>query len=231
MTTAQIHSVPRSLVRRPWYDYAGFFAFAALVMWNFSRSPTITFLLIPTLGFDTLAALTFLMRDARVGRDPRWWAHVVAYGSVFLVPFATAAMGTWAPDWLAKTSDPRLLAPGVILWAMGGALKIWPLWHLRRAFSVEPAARRLITTGPYRWARHPIYVGHTMVYVGILLQIPSLPLALVLALWFALTLVRIRAEDETLAAAFPEEHRNYRARIGPFGPHISVPSPSLIRFD
>ena len=221
MTPVQIHSAPRSFVRRPWYDYAGFFAFASLVVWNFWRNPTITALLIPTLGFDTLAALTFLMRDARVGRDPRWWAHVAAYGSGFLVPFATAAMGTWAPEWLERTTNPYLIAPGVILWTIGGTLKIWPLWHLRRAFSIEPAARRLVTTGPYRWARHPIYVGHIMVYLGILLLMPTLPFALVLILWFALTLIRIRAEDETLAAAFPEQHRVYRARIGALGPRIT----------
>lgn len=207
-------------MRRPWYDYTGFLVLSALVAWNLWRSPAITVLLIPTLGFDTLAAISFLIRDTRVSRDPRWWAHVTAYASGFLVPFTTAAMGTWAPELTERTTDLRLLAPGIMLWAVGGVLKIWPLWHLRRAFSIEPAARRLVTTGPYRWARHPIYVAHALVYLGLFLQIPSVPFAFVLVLWFALTLIRIRAEDETLAAAFPEQHRDYRSRIGAFGPHI-----------
>ena len=221
MTTSSIRSAPHSILRRPWYDYAGFIIYAVLVVWNFAKNPTITVLLIPTLGFDTLAALTFLMRDARVGRDPRWWAHMAAYGSGFLVPFATAAIGTWEPEWLTRTTNPHLFVSGVLLWTLGGVLKIWPLWYLRRAFSIEPAARRLVTTGPYRWARHPIYIGHTLVYLGLFLVIPTLPLGLVLMLWFALTLIRIRAEDETLAAAFPEQHTSYRARIGAFGPHIT----------
>lgn len=209
-----------SLLNRPWYDYAGFLTCSALVFWNVWKSPTLTILLIPTLGFDTLAAVAFLVRDGRVARDERWWAQASAYGSGFLIPFAVASFGTWNPQLLARTADSDLLAAGLLLWAVGGVLKIWPLWHLRRAFAIEPAARRLVTTGPYKWARHPIYLAHTFVNVGILLQVWSAPLAAVVAGWFALTLVRMRAEDAVLADAFNAEHSEYRRRIAAFLPRF-----------
>lgn len=220
MTLPSIHESISALRRRAWYDYAGFATCAALVAWNYSRSPAITLLLLPTLGFDTLAALSFLLRDARISRDPRWWAQVSAYGGGFLVAVSTVVLGTWSPDLMKITTDTRLLVPGLLLWAAGGVLKIWPLWHLRRAFSIEPAARRLVRSGPYRFARHPIYLAHALVNLGIFLQVPSVPFAGVLVAWFGFTLVRIRAEDETLAGAFPEEHRAYRARIAAFGPRV-----------
>jgi protein-S-isoprenylcysteine O-methyltransferase Ste14 len=206
--------------RRAWYDYAGFLAFLGLVVWNFERDPVLLLLLAPTLGFDTVTAFTFLTRDARVRRDPRWWAQLAAYAGSFAMPFATALLSTYWPDSMRRTENASLLALGIVLWMAGGVLKIWPLWHLRRAFSIEPAARRLVTSGPYRWARHPIYVSHTLVYLGLLLQRPTVPLAAVTVLWFVMTLVRVHAEDRVLAAAFPE-HAAYRARVGAFGPRLT----------
>ena len=41
---------------------------------------------------------------------------------------------------------------------LGAALSCWSLLRLGRSFSVLPARRDLVTLGPYRWVRHPVYL-------------------------------------------------------------------------
>jgi protein-S-isoprenylcysteine O-methyltransferase Ste14 len=103
-----------------------------------------------------------------------------------------------------------------VLWLAGAVLCLLPLWYLRRSFSLEPEARSLVTTGPYRLARHPIYTVYLLINTGILLRHLTLPLAVVLAIWVALLLVRVRYEEGVLAATFPE-YPEYRRRVRAFG--------------
>jgi protein-S-isoprenylcysteine O-methyltransferase Ste14 len=99
------------------------------------------------------------------------------------------------------------------------------VWHLRRSFSVEPEARALVTTGPYRFARHPIYAVYLLVNAGILLGHLTVPFAAVLAVWIGLMVLRIRYEEAVLTNAFPD-YRAYRARVGAFGPRFGIAAPA-----
>jgi protein-S-isoprenylcysteine O-methyltransferase Ste14 len=78
------------------------------------------------------------------------------------------------------------------------------LWHLRYAFSIEPAARRLVTSGPYAISRHPVYAGYVAQYLGMLITLPSVPFALALTLWAAAMIDRMYLEEAVLREAFPE---------------------------
>jgi protein-S-isoprenylcysteine O-methyltransferase Ste14 len=109
-----------------------------------------------------------------------------------------------------------LRTAGAILWLAGAVLCLWPLWYLRRSFSLEPEARTLVTSGPYRLARHPIYTVYLLINAGILLRHLTVPFALVLAVWVALLLVRVRYEEGVLASAFPN-YPEYRRRVRAFG--------------
>jgi protein-S-isoprenylcysteine O-methyltransferase Ste14 len=106
-----------------------------------------------------------------------------------------------------------------VLWLGGALLCLWPLWYLRRNFSVEPEARDLVTEGPYRWARHPVYAVYLLVNSGILLSHLTAPLALLMTGWLALLLIRVRYEEDVLSRAFPQ-YREYRRRVGAFGPRL-----------
>jgi protein-S-isoprenylcysteine O-methyltransferase Ste14 len=108
---------------------------------------------------------------------------------------------------------------GIAVWLAGALLALWPLWQLRRAFSVEPQARELVTSGPYRFARHPIYAAYVLVNCGLWLRHPTLPFGTVLAIWLALLAVRIRYEERVLEGVFPE-YAAYRARVGALGPRL-----------
>lgn len=102
----------------------------------------------------------------------------------------------------------------------GTVLAFWSAWHLGKSFSLLPQARELVTTGPYRFVRHPIYLGGLLITLGEV-WLRFSPLVLVLNLVFvAAQIVRLRAEEEVLERAFPD-YRAYRARTAALIPGIA----------
>ena len=106
------------------------------------------------------------------------------------------------PEWFVLHMTP-LTPVGIPLWFAGMVLTAYAVWHLRHAFSIEPAARRLVTSGPYGFARHPIYTGYFVQYLGMLITFPSWPLGLALLVWTAPMIDRMYLEEAVLRAAFP----------------------------
>jgi protein-S-isoprenylcysteine O-methyltransferase Ste14 len=138
------------------------------------------------------------------------------------------ATGALQPHLLIRTTDTRMLQVGLVFWSIGLVMSILSLWSLRRAFSIEPAARELVTTGPYRFARHPVYTGYIFNYLGTWCFFPSIPFLVMLIGWFLATLLRVRYEEAVLARAFPREYEAYRRAVGAFGPRLTL-SPSRER--
>jgi protein-S-isoprenylcysteine O-methyltransferase Ste14 len=101
----------------------------------------------------------------------------------------------------------------------GSVISFWPIWYLRRSFSIEPAARELTTSGPYMFARHPIYGTQILEYTGIWMLHATVPFAIVLAAWLAVLRVRVGYEERVLGAEF-EAYRRYKERVWAFGPAL-----------
>jgi protein-S-isoprenylcysteine O-methyltransferase Ste14 len=108
------------------------------------------------------------------------------------------------------------MAGGLSLVA-GAVLGWWALLTLRRAHTSpdpgQPTAA-LVTTGPYSLTRNPIYLGFTLVFLGICLIAGSwwgLVLTPVLAL--IVTRVIIRAEEAYLQTRFTVRYRDYLTRV------------------
>jgi hypothetical protein len=105
--------------------------------------------------------------------------------------------------WLASPTA-RTLAAGAAVVAFGEAIRIWAAGHLNKA-------REVTTTGPYRWMAHPLYVGSSVMGIGLAIASGSLPVAVLIAAYLAATLTAaIRSEEALLRARFGEEYDRYR---------------------
>lgn len=209
----------RLAARHHWSDWAGLAAFTglALVLWR--RAPEFGLAVIPAFVAELLVAASFLVRRPAARRAVGWRPRAVAYAHTFLPMVYLELASEYRPEWLAPAHSRLLVEWGIGVWLAGALLALWPLWQLRRAFSVEPQARELVTSGPYRFARHPIYAAYVLVNCGLWLRHPTLPFGTVLAIWLALLVVRIRYEERVLEGVFPE-YAAYRARVGALGPRL-----------
>ena len=83
----------------------------------------------------------------------------------------------------------------------GLAYSVWGLAYLRRSFSIIPEARRLVTGGPYRLSRHPVYLGEIATAIGVNLATAG---------WLSVArdhlLHRLRAAAHPLGRAHPGAH-------------------------
>jgi protein-S-isoprenylcysteine O-methyltransferase Ste14 len=132
------------------------------------------------------------------------------------------------PDWLdwSSVSLPVWLRwVGVGLIVIGCGLLVWTFRSLGRNLTDTVVTRlehTLVSHGPYRWIRHPLYVSAALLTVGI---------SLIAANWFlivtgvavmCLLIVRTRIEEENLLARFGDSYRMYMERTGRFLPRIGA---------
>lgn len=108
------------------------------------------------------------------------------------------------------------MAVGLALIASGGWLFGAALWWMQAhgkhpSHSDEP--EELITEGPFRWSRNPIYVGHSLVHAGGAFLIGSLwPLLTLVPVVLYLNRV-IQREEARLRALFGEAYDRYCQRV------------------
>lgn len=93
-----------------------------------------------------------------------------------------------------------------LLWVMAAAtgLTVAGMWSLRRSFSITVEARELVTTGPYRFVRHPVYCGEILAAAAVAVIRFSFANIALLVLFTAIQLYRTSLEEQKLAATFPE---------------------------
>src|SRR5262249_30652616 len=155
---------PRPLHRAS--DWIGFICFTAWTCINatlavgvFRRTPVVACFLIPTFAHEALIAVAFLLRRPLLKQAEGWAPRAVAYAATFMFPAFCFTSSLWQPHWM-RPSSPALFLAGLFLWMVGAYLGLWGLLRLRRAFSIVPQARTLVTDGPYRIARHPVYASY-----------------------------------------------------------------------
>ena len=103
-----------------------------------------------------------------------------------------------------------------LLTGVGSAASLVVLWRLGRSFSIVPEARKLVTAGPYAWARHPLYAAEIVIVLGLMLQYRQPWAALVGAAVIVLQVTRSVFEERVLGEAFPE-YADYKNRVKRFG--------------
>jgi protein-S-isoprenylcysteine O-methyltransferase Ste14 len=107
----------------------------------------------------------------------------------------------------------------IIVLLIGTAGIVYVLSYLRGGFSVFPQARRFVSTGPYRFIRHPLYLAEGISMLGVIPQFEQPWALLVAASAFALQFPRMGFEEEILAKAYPE-YRDYMKRTAKLIPGV-----------
>jgi protein-S-isoprenylcysteine O-methyltransferase Ste14 len=104
---------------------------------------------------------------------------------------------------------------GVVLYTLGGALRMWPVFVLGNRFSgfvaIQPG-HRLVTGGIYRIIRHPSYLGLLVMNVGASLVFRSGVGILLCAMMLIPLIARIRSEEALLQSEFGAEYDAFRAK-------------------
>lgn len=204
-------------------DWVGFLGHLGVAVVTVVRTPSLTVYVLPSIIHMLLAAGSFLVRETARRREQDPLGRIVSYVGGFGVFAFVQFASVFRPEWLAVTTHPGIGLAGISLGLMGLFVEIWAIWHLRFAFATEPAARLLVTGGPYRLARHPIYSGACLSYLGLLMTHPTVPIAVTLLVWGMCVRLRMRYEEAILTQAFPE-YEDYRRRVGALMPWPRVVS-------
>jgi protein-S-isoprenylcysteine O-methyltransferase Ste14 len=106
------------------------------------------------------------------------------------------------------------------LQGLGALWQVWAKWTLGRSFGMLPAQRGVVTGGPHRVVRHPIYLGYLVSHVGFLLANFSPRNAAVLAALYLLQAARMRLEERVLMASSTEYAAYTRAVRWRFVPGV-----------
>jgi protein-S-isoprenylcysteine O-methyltransferase Ste14 len=155
--------------------------------------------------------------DRRRGDRTPVLANFAASGLffAFLAAFAGNAEGPVAP---------LLALCGCLLALAGAALVLWSRAALGSAWSFVPMADQgtgLVTTGPYRLVRHPIYLGLSLLAMGEALAFSSWPAVAVVFSAIVSTFVwRACAEERLLADTFGERYAHYRKQTEMMIPYL-----------
>jgi protein-S-isoprenylcysteine O-methyltransferase Ste14 len=179
------------------------------------RPPWFSALQVAVLASDicyfTLVITLVFLRRMPVAKSRGIWPRVVALLGANLL----LAVGM-----LPKVSlSPPMAAVAAILTGGGTLLELIILFWLGRSFTILPEARRLVTHGPYRFIRHPIYLVSIIASLGAMVQFEQ-PWALVIVLAAdGLQLARIHYEERVLSETFPE-YADYAARTWRLVPGI-----------
>lgn len=103
-----------------------------------------------------------------------------------------------------------LIGGGIALMLSG----LFSFFRARTAVMPNRSASALVTTGPYRFSRNPMYVGLTTAYIGgVFLTNSAWCLILLPVVLFLIHVFVIRREERYLEVAFGESFLNYCARV------------------
>ena len=137
--------------------------------------------------------------------------------AAFLLPQApTFQFVNYAPV------SPALSTLGLVIYLVGAVVFVAARQTLGKNWSQTVSAKEdheLITTGPYRLVRHPMYSAGLLSCIGSAIVVGG-PFVFLLILLGALFLYRVFAEDKLMEQQFPAEYPDYRKRTKALIPFV-----------
>jgi len=177
-----------------------FIHFAYIAISSFERSLDIRSLLL--LISETLPVALVIMRKPSASLSLRFWDWI----------FGLA--GTTFPLLIVPAPGLQALAPGFIFYSIiiGGLfLQISAKLSLGTSFGIIAANRGVKIEGPYRFVRHPMYVGYILTHIGLLIAFPSPRNAFLYLVTLAFQIVRIGCEERVLKQ--DAQYRDFAQRV------------------
>jgi protein-S-isoprenylcysteine O-methyltransferase Ste14 len=147
------------------------------------------------------------------------------FGAAFLWALLTATvswstLGVWQlPSWV----DPF----GWVLVLAGALLVAWAQWTMSRSFRVgiDERPTDLVTQGPFRLTRNPIFTGLLASVAGFVLLAPAAWSVMALAWMLSLIALQVRLEEAHLVRLHGGAYRVYAAAVGRFVPSFGRLTP------
>ena len=151
-----------------------------------------------------------LTREAPKARDYSLGSSI-AVGVAYIYPYAQVIYLRLSSGYVAWP------AAGLALVTLAAGLSLLSLLTIGRIFGVRPALRDLVTSGPYRFVRHPMYLSYVIADIGYNLQESNFVTILFVLVGWASLVYRIEAEERVLSqhAAWPAYLALVRYRIFP----------------
>lgn len=160
-----------------------------------------------------------------INRRAAWWAwtRVILLAVVISWVASVGKIGqaTHRIETLYHPTSAVLGVIGAILVVIGVAFAVWARVHLGRNWSPVPSIKEgheLVTSGPYRFVRHPIYTGMILAMIGSAL---SLSVWFLVAVAFCILFIRrVRIEEKLMTKQFPDQYPSYKKRTWALFPYI-----------
>jgi multisubunit Na+/H+ antiporter MnhG subunit len=110
--------------------------------------------------------------------------------------------------WLATPSTNSLLI-GAAVAILGESIRLWAAGHLEKS-------KEVTQSGPYRYTRHPLYLGSSLIGVGMAIASNNLVVVVIVLIYLGLTLTAaMRSEEAHLREKFGDAYDAYAEKRGP----------------
>ena len=173
-------------------------------------------------GLDVVAVRIFAAAGTRSGKDRR------TFQLIQVVQLAAVLGGLVIADRLPGAHLPgspyAWVGAGLGFMIGGALLRAWAIATLgqrfRRVVTIDPD-HEVVSSGPYRWLRHPAYAGAIASLLGLGLALDNvLALAVLAVLPVTAYLVRIRVEEAALAEGLGEDYTSFAVRRKRLVPYV-----------
>ena len=134
----------------------------------------------------------------------------VALGFIAGIATLVLARPTWT-TWRA----------GLVVALIGEAIRVWAAGHLEKS-------REVTRSGPYRWTSHPLYLGSSILALGVIVAARSIVVGVVVACYMAVTITAaIRTEEAFLRRTFGAAYEEYKRSAGPMAERRFSPARAM----
>ena len=152
----------------------------------------------------------------RLDRRARW--GIVLEGLAYSLIWQTRFWEREPHAWRTTLSIVFLALAATLSWS--SARTLGRQWRFDAGLNAD---HQLVTSGAYRFVRHPIYTSMLCMLLGTGFMVaPMVLLAISTVIFIIGTEIRVRIEDKLLASHFGERFRDYQDRVGAYIPFVKL---------